>query len=82
MRHWIKLWTEIIDDRKLAGLSDRDFRLAVLVFALAGRIDEQGALPCSDDVAWHLRMDPQTVKAGLGELERVNILTRTPSGWL
>lgn len=74
MRTWIKLYTEIIDDPKMGRLTDRQFRTCINLFALAGRIDTDGALPALDDIAWQFRMDIADLTADLQTLRSVHII--------
>jgi hypothetical protein len=74
MRYWIKLYTEIISDPKMGRLSDRQFRTCINLFALAGEVDHEGALPPLADMAWHLRMSDETLSDDLQELANVGIV--------
>ena len=56
MREWIKLYTEIAHDRKMAALTDRQFRVCINLFALAGLVDDGGVIPPIEDIAFQLRM--------------------------
>jgi hypothetical protein len=81
MRFWIKLYTEIVHDPKMAHLTDRAFRVCINLFALAGITDQAGALPAAEDVAWQLRMDAPELKALLDYLADVNILEQRDGVW-
>lgn len=81
MRHWIKLYTEIVNDPKMGRLSNREFRTCINLFCLAGIIDEDGSLPDPEDIAWQLRICLDDLKADLGALAAVGILEQTPDGW-
>lgn len=58
MRRWVKLHTEIIDDPKMALLSDKEFRALINLFALAGQVDDDGILGTKEEIAYRLRMPP------------------------
>ena len=81
MRYWVKLYTEIVNDPKMGRLTDRQFRTCINLFALAGELDQDGALPDAADLAWRLRLQPADLTADLEALAAVNILTATPAGW-
>lgn len=74
MRAWVKLWTEILHDRKMALLTDRQFRICINLIAMAGIEDKDGELMLLDDMAFQLRMTSGDLKDDLAELERVNIV--------
>ena len=44
MKHWIKLWPELLYDPKMAQLDDHLWRVAVSCFLLAGEVDQHGGL--------------------------------------
>lgn len=58
MRRWVKLFTEILDDPKMAALSDREYRVFVNLLALAGQVDRDGELGTLKEIAYRLRMPP------------------------
>ena len=79
MRYWVKLYTEIVNDPKMGRLTDRQFRTCINLFALAGEIDADGALPDVEDLAWRLRLKDDDLAADLKSLVAVNILAETPT---
>ena len=81
MRYWIKLYTEIVHDPKMGRLTDRQFRTCINLFAMAGNLDQEGALPPRDDIAWQLRMIHDELDADLQELEHVGIIELRENGW-
>lgn len=60
---WIKLYTEILDDVKLAGLTDAQKWRFVQLILLAAECDAAGAIVTSDsrmthaDISWRLRVN-------------------------
>lgn len=74
MRTWIKLYTEIIDDLKVARLTDRQFRLFILSLATAGAVDRDGELYPADELAWRLRLDAAGVAEDAAALTRAGFL--------
>lgn len=68
MRRWVKLFTEILDDPKVAALSDHEFRAFVNLLALAGQVDRDGELGTLKEISYRLRMPPskfQRILAGI-----------------
>ena len=81
-KYWMKLYYEILDDPKMGRLPDNVYRRCVELFLLAGRLDENGQLPETADIAWMLRQHPEALEAELQHLESVGILTKTDEGWV
>lgn len=81
-KYWIKLYHEILDDPKMGMLPDNVYRRCIEIFLLAGRLDDDGNLPCTTELCWMLRQRPETFEPELNQLETVGILTRTKTGWL
>lgn len=73
-KYWIKLYHEILHDRKVASLEDRLWRRAVEMFLLAGEQNEGGYLPQLADMSWTLRIDIEQLETELNELTRIGIL--------
>ena len=72
-KYWIKLYHEILRDRKMATLDDRLWRRVIECFLLAGEVDEEGYLPPLPDVAWAFRVDVEQIETELNELTRLGI---------
>jgi DNA-binding transcriptional regulator YhcF (GntR family) len=81
-KYWIKLYHEILDDPKMGMLPDNVYRRCIEIFLLAGRLDDEGQLPCTTELCWMLRQRPDTFEPELKHLENVGILTRTKTGWV
>lgn len=82
MRTWIKLYTEIVSDPKMGRLTDRQFRVCINLFALAGVEDHDGLLPTTTDLAWHLRMSVDDLANDLQALAQVGIIAAVDDVWL
>ena len=55
---WIKLYREILDQRDIMMISDRYFRVLILLWLIASEDKTlEGNLPPVSDIAWRLRMD-------------------------
>jgi len=76
--YWIKLYDDILDDPKMGRLSDGAYRLCINLFLLAGRDEERnGHLPDFEDIAWALRLSPETLAMQWAEIERAGIVNIT-----
>jgi hypothetical protein len=73
-KYWIKLYHEILHDRKMAQLRDRLWRRVMECFLLAGEANDDGYLPSMDDMAWSLRADAEQLETELTELVQLGIL--------
>ena len=73
-KYWIKLYHEILYDRKLASLDDHLWRCILECFLMAGEQNEEGYLPSLDNMAWTLRADIEQLETDLNELIRIGIL--------
>jgi hypothetical protein len=81
-KYWIKLYHEILHDRKMARLPDHLWRRTIELFLMAGVEDNAGELPPFEDIAWDLRIPEDQLKNELNELEKLNILTYTGEKWV
>ena len=71
MRHWVKLWIDILSDYKISTLSDSAFRVFIECLALAGEHgngDNEGLLPDIKQMAWRLRRQEEDLIALLDVL--------------
>jgi hypothetical protein len=73
-KYWIKLYHEMLYDRKVASLDDRLWRRVVECFLLAGELNDGGYLPSLEDMAWAFRVDEEQIETELNELIRLGIL--------
>jgi len=73
-KYWIKLYHEILHDRKMATLDNRIWRRAIECFLFAGDLDEEGYLPRLADMAWVLHLTEEELETDLNELVRLGIL--------
>lgn len=65
---WVKLWIEVLDDRKTASLPDSLWRRFIECILLAAEINDGGRLPAVNDMAWRLRLDTDTMSSDLSRL--------------
>ena len=80
--YWVKLWIEILDDRKMAKLPDRAWRRCTELFLYAGELQLDGVLPSTDDIAWRLRCDEDELAEDLEILAESEIVMPYNEGWL
>ena len=80
--YWIKLYTEIIDDPKMALLPDRLWRRVIEMFLLAKKANKGGELPDTKSLAWLLRInDIEQLEQDLQEIQKIGIIERLGNGW-
>jgi hypothetical protein len=78
---WLRLYTEIIDDWKVAELSDKEFRHFVYLLCMAGEEDKEGKIPCSmGAIAWRFRDTPENVKPSIDKMMKLGILSNNSKG--
>jgi len=73
-KYWIKLYHEILYERKIATLEDRLWRRMIECFLMAGELNQEGNLPSLVDMAYLLRMSEEDLETDLNELIRIGIL--------
>jgi hypothetical protein len=74
-KYWLKLYYEMLDDIKVARLSDHLWRRLVECFLLAGDTNRGGKLPPLDEIAFRLRENnEELLEADLIELQRLGFL--------
>jgi len=67
-KYWIKLYQEILYDRKMVQLDDHLYRRLIECFLMAGEQNEGGYLPSLDDIAFVLRSTNEMIETDLNEL--------------
>jgi DnaD/phage-associated family protein len=83
--YWIKLYTEILDDPKVATMPDRLWRRMVELFVLTGKlngVNKSGELPEAKQIAWALRVQVDEIELDLVQLANVGIIQKIPTGWV
>lgn len=81
MRLWIKLHVQLLDDPKVAVMADPLFRTFINLMAIAGRVDENGKLGSSADIAYWLRKELGEVEAQMLTLEKCNVCVTKDGVW-
>lgn len=85
---WIKLYTEFLNDRKIAKLDDIVKLRFIQLMLLAGECDAEGWLIDSagiltyDDIAWRLRVDPVKLSVEIKVLIDAGIISVAEDGTL
>lgn len=65
---WFRVYSEILEDRKVQELSPATFRLWILMLALANTGEKRGRLPPVPDIAFRLRAGLDEMTAVIDEL--------------
>jgi hypothetical protein len=81
MSYWIKLSLDILDDPKIAKLSDFQFRIFTLCLLFAKELDKDGQLAPAADIAWRLRLPEKPVSDALLAMKGVGIVDEHERGW-
>ena len=72
--YWIKLYHELLHERKIATLDDHLWRRMIECFLMAGEQSENGNLPDFPDIVWLLRTTEDELKTDFNELVRIGVL--------
>jgi DnaD/phage-associated family protein len=73
-KFWIKLYIEMLNDRKVARMDTHLRWRMVECFLLAGMLDKGGELPPVDEAAWLLRLQVQQLQDDWDALWKAGIL--------
>lgn len=72
---WIKLYGEMLDDVKMARLTDAQKWRFVQLLLLAGECDDDGVIAMSnEDIAWRLRVSLEVLEDDLQVLEHLGLV--------
>ncbi len=78
---WFRLYTEILDDPKLAELTDAQFRDWMYVLAMAREAGDSGDIPMSvERAAWRCRRPADDFRRSLEVFERLGMVTLAEAG--
>ena len=75
MKTWIKMYPEMLHDRKMRKLTEREQLVFMKLLLLAGQEDKNGVLPADEDIALELYMKVTDVKKSLKTLIDAGLLT-------
>ncbi|MCD4751902.1 MAG: hypothetical protein K8R40_02405 [Anaerolineaceae bacterium] len=79
--YWTKAYIEMLDDPKVGRLSDRQFRVMMYCFLLAGEQDNDGYLIPFEDMVWRFRMEEEELQEDLEALDHVKVLEEKDGLW-
>jgi len=79
---WLKLYCEILDDLKVAHMTDHQFRRFIEFLLFAKELDKDGMLGSVQDICWRLRVSQEECETLLAEFAEMNITKNTPDGWV
>jgi len=79
---WLRLYSEILHDRKVQTLSDGDFRGWIGVLCLASEGSPRGTLPPLEDIGFALRITDEDAAGLLERLTRAGLLDPDADGIL
>ena len=73
---WLRLYTDILDDEKIAQLSDNQYRIFTFLMLMASENDLGGVVTQGHQaIAWRLRMPVNRIKSAIEKLEALNIIS-------
>lgn len=79
--YWLKLYIEILDDPKMATLPDRVWRRVIELFLCAKKLNKDGHLPDTRQLAWMLRMNADELEMDMAQIAHTGIVVREVNGW-
>jgi len=73
---WLRLYVEVLDDEKIAKMSDGTYRIFTYLMLVAREKDQNGAIPMElKDIAWRLRRPAAQIKKAIEHLIELEILS-------
>jgi DnaD/phage-associated family protein len=79
--YWLKLYIEILDDPKMATMPDRAWRRTIELFLVAKKLNKDGHLPDTRQIAWLLRMNPDELEHDMMQIASTGIVVQEVGGW-
>jgi DnaD/phage-associated family protein len=79
--YWMKLYIEILDDPKMAVMPDRVWRRTIELFLVAKKLNKDGHLPETRQIAWLLRMSPDDLELDMTQIASTGIIVKEIDGW-
>ena len=75
---WFRFYNEIVDDPKVARMSDRQFRCFSYLLCVANSSDERGSINLSiEEIAWRIRFTPEEVQDTISLLVELSIISNS-----
>jgi hypothetical protein len=79
--NWLRLYTELLDDIKIAELSDKEFRHFVYLLCMAAQEEKEGLIPCPvKSMAWRLRTTTEELPPSIEKMKSLEILSQNGVG--
>jgi hypothetical protein len=72
--YWLKLYTEILDDPKMALLPHKTWRRVIEMFLISKDTSNDGYLPDIDTIAWRLRISKREMEKDMQSLLETGII--------
>ena len=83
MMEWLRLYNEIIDDPKIAKMSDHQYRCFTYLLCIANTQDERGIIPLDiAEISWRIRMSAEDVQDTMSKLIELNIITNINDSYI
>ncbi len=79
--YWMKLYVEILDDPKMATMPDRAWRRTIELFLVAKKLNKDGHLPDTRQIAWLLRISADELEHDLRQITSTGIIVQEVGGW-
>lgn len=79
---WIKMYPEMLHDRKMRKLTEHEQLVFMKLLLLAGQEDQDGALPSAEDIALELYIKETDVTKVCKKLIDAGMLTVTEDGYM
>jgi hypothetical protein len=77
---WLRLHTDLIDDPKMARLSDKEFRIFIFLLCFARESSADGTIKGElPDLAWRIRIDETAIKTCIDALVKLKVVTHKNS---
>jgi hypothetical protein len=77
---WFRMYVDIIDDEKIAAISDKSFKIFTFLMALCSQNDHKsGLIPDEKILPWRFRMSESKIKKAIDELESYGMVIRSNS---
>ena len=74
---WLRLYYEILDDTKVSKMSDKEFRIWILLMCYASEVGNDGQIPSDGvQISWRIREKLDEVVSALNKLKELDILVK------
>jgi hypothetical protein len=73
---WLRMYTDMLDDEKIAKMNDNTFRIFSFLLLLAREQEKDGTIIMSEkDIAWRVRQPLSKLRKAIGQLIDLKILS-------